>query len=79
MGKLKLLNGVDTIYDHKTGERSQIVSRAAGKTTFVEEYGSNQTDETIITPASGKRAMCSWRTHINGCRYWGYIIGFCNI
>ena len=55
MGKLKILDGVDTIYDHKSGKRSLIVSRAAGKTTFTEEYGSNQTDEEIITPASGKR------------------------
>jgi len=44
-----------TIYDYKTGELSLIVSRAAGKTTFTEEYGANQTDEDIITPASGKK------------------------
>ncbi|GAI20747.1 unnamed protein product, partial [marine sediment metagenome] len=54
----KLTDGtheISTIYDNKTGKTCLIVSRAAGKTTFTEEYGSNQTDEEIITPASGKR------------------------
>jgi len=44
-----------TIYDYKTGELSLIVTRAAGKTTFAEEYGDNQTDVDIITPSSGKK------------------------
>ena len=46
---------VSTIYDYKTGETSIITSRAAGKTTFTEEYGSNQTNEAIITPAAGRK------------------------
>ena len=54
----KLTDGmheISTIYDYKTGETSLVVSRAAGKTTFAEEYGSNQTNEEIITPASGRK------------------------
>ena len=54
----KLTDGthnVDTIYDYKSGKTSLIISRAAGKTTFAEEYGSNQTNQAIITPSSGKK------------------------
>lgn len=46
---------VDTVYDTKTGLVSLLVSRGHGKTTFTEEYTDNQTNLTIITPASGKK------------------------
>jgi len=62
MGKLKILDGIDSIYDYKSGKRNLIISRAAGKTTFADEYGSNQTDEAIITPSSGKR-LCIAGVH----------------
>jgi hypothetical protein len=48
-------NEISTIYDYKSGKTSLIVSRAAGKITFTEEYGSNQANQAIITPASGKK------------------------
>ena len=57
-GITKLTDGTHdfgTIYDYKTDELSLIVTRAAGKNTFAEEYGSNQTNEDIITPSSGKK------------------------
>lgn len=64
-GTNKLTDGTHefgTIYDYKTGELSLIVSRAAGKTTFTEEYGSNQTNEAIITPSAGKK-LCIAGVH----------------
>ncbi|GAH35015.1 unnamed protein product, partial [marine sediment metagenome] len=49
----KLTDGthdISTIHDYKTGKTCLIVSRAAGKVTFTEEYDGNQTNEDIITP-----------------------------
>ena len=53
--KDRILSNISTIYDFKTDKTSLIVSRAAGKNTFTEEYGSNQANQAIITPASGKK------------------------
>jgi hypothetical protein len=53
--KDRTLSNIDTIYDFKTDKTALIVSRAAGKTTFTEEYGSNQTNLVMITPSSGKK------------------------
>lgn len=50
---------IGSIHDYITGETSLIVSRAVGKTTFAEEYDSNQTNLAIITPASGRKLCIS--------------------
>ncbi len=55
-------NEISAIHDYKTGKTCLIVSRASGKVTFTEEYDSNQTNEDIITPASGKR-LCIAGVH----------------
>ncbi|GAH59628.1 unnamed protein product, partial [marine sediment metagenome] len=66
-GITKLTDGtheISAIHDYKTGKTCLIVSRAAGKVTFTEVYGSNQTNEDIITPASGKR-LCIASAHVS--------------
>jgi len=44
---------LSTVYDELTGKYSLVVSRGAGKNTFLEEYTANQTDLIIITGAAG--------------------------
>lgn len=45
------------IFDHKTERFSIATSRAAGKSTFTEEYGTDISEEPIIIPEEGLRLM----------------------
>ena len=48
-------NVLDTIEDHVTGRTGLITANDAGMNTFTAEYTSNQTNQDIITPSSGRK------------------------
>lgn len=49
------LLGVDTVYDHASGNRSLLVARGHGKSTFRAEYETAQTNTVILTCTSSQR------------------------
>ncbi|RLF29888.1 MAG: hypothetical protein DRJ99_03240 [Thermoplasmata archaeon] len=46
---------ITAIHDNLTGRTSLAIANEVGMNTFTAEYTSNQTNQDIITPSSGKR------------------------